>query len=264
MGTSLTAVERAERLARYYDLDTLDVSYDAELYLQLAHEAGGDVLELAIGSGRVAIPLALAGHRVVGVDDDPAMLARGRDAWRDQRGEADADRLEFLEGDFQTFRADGRFGLVLIAVNTFLLAEDDDARLRILASMREHLRPGGVAVIEVSTPDDEELARYDGRIQHEWLRTDPATGEQVSKHISARYEPEEGTVSLTQIYEWTPAHGGPISRVAKVDVLHLVEAQHLAELARRAGFDEVDPRGDHLASPHGAGSHRLILLARLV
>jgi SAM-dependent methyltransferase len=108
----------------------LDVSYDAELYLRLAHQAGGAVLELAVGSGRLAIPLALAGHRVVGVDHDSAMLERARAAWQRSRGPVERERLSVHEGDFMSFRCAERFSLAFIAVNTFLLAEDDAARLR--------------------------------------------------------------------------------------------------------------------------------------
>ncbi len=137
MSTELSTAEAAATLARYYDLDVLDVAYDAELYQQLAHEARGDVLEIAVGSGRLGIPLALAGHRVVGIDNDPAMLQRARDAWARVRGGAEPDRFTVLEGDFLTYRGEARFGLSLIAVNTFLLAEDDATRLAIL---RNHAR----------------------------------------------------------------------------------------------------------------------------
>lgn len=260
----LTANARAEALARFYDLDVLDVSYDSEIYLAIAHETDGDVLELAVGSGRLAIPLALAGHRVVGVDHDAAMLARARTRWREVRGPVDADRLDLHEGDFTTFRAAGRFGLAFIAVNTFLLSEDDGARLALLSAMREQLAPGGRAVIEVSTPDEEELASFDGRLQLEWLRHDPETGDLVAKLVSARHDPDLSSVALTQVFEWTPAQGGPLSRVVRTDTLHLLTARHLGELALQAGFADVDLRGDHLSMPYGTGSHRAILVARLL
>jgi len=264
MTGNLTAAEAADRLARYYDLDLIDITYDSELYLELAHEAGGPVLELGVGSGRVAIPLALAGHDVVGIDNDPAMLARAEAIWQEVRGELEATRLTVRAGDFTSYRSHERFGLALIAVNTFLLAEDDDVRLSILRTMRAHLRPGGIAAVEVGTPDQAELERYDRRLQHEWLREDPETSEMVSKSISANHDPAAGTLDLTQIYEWTAAPGGVLNRVAKVDVLHLLLAEHLGDLARQAGFDDVDLRGDYLLTPHGAGSHRVILVARLV
>ncbi len=260
----MTADERAERLARYYDLDLLDVTYDAELYQRLAHETGGPVLELGVGSGRLAIPLALAGHHVLGIDNEPAMLRRAGHAWEQARGRLDRGRLKLEEGDFFTFRGGPRFGLALIAVNTFLLAEDDAARLAILSTMRESLHEGGAAVVEVSTPDDAELSRFDRRLHHEWLRHDPETDEQVSKTIVAEHDPDAGTLELTQLYEWTPPEGGPVSRVTKVDRLHLLSAEHLGRLARQAGFGGLDLWGDHLLIPYGSRSHRAILVARLV
>ena len=90
-----------------------------------------------------------------------------------------------VAGDFYDFRTEARFRLALIAVNTFLIAEDDEARLAILTTMRRSLRPGGIAAVEVGTPDEAELTRFDGRRQHEWLRIDPETGEEVTKTISA-------------------------------------------------------------------------------
>ena len=264
MNEGITAEEQAARLARYYDLDFLDVHYDAELYQQLAHDSGGPVLELGAGSGRIAVPLALAGHEVHGVDLDEAMLERGRQHWADARGSLDPERLTFETGDFFEYRPGARFGLALIAVNTFLLAEDDDARVAILTTMRESLRPGGLAAVEVGTPDAAELEGFDGRLQHEWLRVDPQTGEEVSKTISAVHEAADASVLLTQIYEWTPPCGGPLSRVTHTDHIHLVSPEQLGDLALAAGFAKVDLWGDHLSTPYHPGSHRVILVARLV
>ena len=264
MTSGLAIADRDIRLARYYDLDFVDVHYDAELYQQLAQESGGPVLEFGVGSGRLAIPLALAGHQVLGIDKDEAMLERGRRRWNDVRGGLEADRLLLEAGDFFDLRPEPRHGLALIAANTFLIAEDDDARLTILSVMREGLRPGGIAAVEVGTPDQAELDRFDGRRQHEWLRIDPETGEEVTKTISAIHDASDDSVLLTQIYEWTPLSGGPLSRVTHQDHIHLVSADHLGELAREAGFGSVDLRGDHLSIPHGPGIQRVILVARLV
>lgn len=260
----LTERQAADILARFYDLDVLDVAYDADLYQRLAHEAGESVLELAVGSGRLAIPLALAGHRVVGVDHDAAMLERASARWNSVRGAIERERLSLHEDDFTSFRADERFDLVFIAVNTFLLAEDDSARLSLLRAMREQLRPGGVAVLEVSTPDEDELASFDGRVQLEWLRHEPESGDLVAKMASARYDPDVESVQLCQIFEWTPAYGGSVSRATRTDVLHLVPAVRLVDLTRQSGFGEVDLWGDHLAMPYGSRSHRAIIVARLV
>ena len=68
----------AAALARLYDLDLLDDPGDLDLYLAMADRADGPILELAAGTGRLAVPLAVAGHPVTAVDLDPAMLERAR------------------------------------------------------------------------------------------------------------------------------------------------------------------------------------------
>jgi SAM-dependent methyltransferase len=259
-----SAEGREARLARYYDLDFLDVTYDAELYLELARDAPGPVLELGVGSGRLAVPLALAGHPVLGIDTDMAMLDRAAHRWETARGRLPRARFETALGDFYRFRSRRRFGLAFLAVNTFLLAEDDKARVAVLSTMRDHLLPGGTAAIEIGTPDARELARYDRRVLHEWLRYDPVAHEMVSKSMVAEHDPDLDTLELTQIFEWTAREGGVLSRVTRTDLLHLISADQLARLAREAGFSEVDVRGDHLAIPHHHGSQRAILVARLV
>ena len=87
----------AAALARLYDLDLVDDPGDLDLYLALAGRADGPILELAVGTGRLAIPLAEAGHAVTGVDLDPAMLDRARA--RRRSGTAGEDRLTLVEAD---------------------------------------------------------------------------------------------------------------------------------------------------------------------
>src|SRR6266566_6998533 len=70
----------AGALARLYDLDVAEDPGDLDLYLALAARTGGPILELAVGTGRLAVPLAAAGWDVTGVDIDEAMLARARSA----------------------------------------------------------------------------------------------------------------------------------------------------------------------------------------
>src|SRR5512141_1164153 len=90
--------ERSAALARLYDVDLIEDPGDVELYLALARRTGGPVLEIAAGSGRVAIPLAAAGFDVTAVDLDPAMLARAAAA-SEAEGSAVRKRLDFVEAD---------------------------------------------------------------------------------------------------------------------------------------------------------------------
>ena len=87
-----------DTLARLYDLDLVEDPGDLDLYLALAARAGGSVLELAAGTGRIAVPLAEAGHAVTAVDIDAAMLARLRRR-AEAAGDAARRRLTIVEAD---------------------------------------------------------------------------------------------------------------------------------------------------------------------
>ncbi len=71
----------------------------------------------------------------------------------------------------------------------------------------------------------------------------------MSKSICADHDPAAQTMELTQIYEWTPPHGGVLSRVTKIDLLHLLSAEHLGELAVRGGLHGGRPQGGPSAHP---------------
>jgi len=88
----------AAAIARLYDLDLSVEPGDVDLYRALAKRTGGPILELAVGSGRIAVPLAEDGHRLVGVDIDPAMLDRAR-ARLAAAAPKVRERVELVEGD---------------------------------------------------------------------------------------------------------------------------------------------------------------------
>ena len=152
----------AAALARLYDLDLVDDPGDLDLYLALAERADGPILELAVGTGRLAIPLAEAGHLVTGVDIDPAMLERARAR---ARGTAGEDRLTLVEGDVVGLGLPdaGHYGLAFIALNSLLVLPTRAAQRAAIRALADHLAPGGLAVVDVWLPDAEDLARFDGR-----------------------------------------------------------------------------------------------------
>lgn len=259
-----TARTRADDLARYYDLDLRDDPGDLDLYRALLTRRPGPVLELAAGSGRLAVPLALAGHEVVALDNDPAMLARTTALWTARRGRRPADRLRTIEADLTTVRLDGRYGMVFIGLNSLLLMADEDAQAAAFRTIAAHLAPDGVAVVDVLLPDADDLALYDGRLLVEWVRRDPETGEQVVKLASARHDAATATVDLTQIFDASPPEGGAVRRVIRQDRLRLLTARELTLMATAAGLAVEDIVGDYQMTPLGPGAERAVLLARLV
>jgi SAM-dependent methyltransferase len=252
----------AEALARLYDLDLVDDPGDLDLYLALAARAGGPVLELAAGTGRLAVPLAEAGHAVTAVDIDPAMLDRMRHRVA-MAGSAVGGRLTIVAGDLLDLRLDeGRpFSLAFIALNSLFLLASRDAQRRAFRTMADHLEPGGLAVADVWLPDADDLARFDGRLILEYDRMDPETGRRVTKVAAAQHDAATGIVNLTTIYE-EGRQGEPAARWVRRDVLRLASSGELEDFATDAGLEVETIAGDYDLGPLGSGGDRAIVVAR--
>jgi SAM-dependent methyltransferase len=251
----------AAELARLYDLDLTDDPGDLDLYTALAAATDQPILELGVGTGRLAIPLAAAGHAVTGVDRDGAMLDRARAT---ANAQADAGRrLELVEGDIATVRlaAAGSFGLAFIALNTLMLLGTRDGQRAAVATLAAHLAPDGRAVVDVWQPDADDLARFDGRIVLEYARRDAATGSWVTKTASAVHDAARQSVALTSIYEASRA-GAVVRRWIRQDRLRLVSADELVGMAEDAGLEVEQLAGGYDLEPLGPGSDRAILVAR--
>ncbi len=250
----------AAALARLYDLDLRDDPGDLDLYLALAERADGPVLELGAGTGRLAVPLAMAGHQVTAVDLDPAMLDRAR-------GHAAAtgvppDRLALVEADLLDLRLPdaGRYALAFIALNSIMLLASRDAQRRAVATLAAHLGPGGLAVVDAWLPDAEDLARFDGRVILEWPRTDLESGMVVTKAGSAQHDAATNTVELTAIYE-EGRQGEPTRRWVRHDRLRLISADELAGFAEDAGLRVERIAGGYDLGALGPGAERAVLIA---
>src|SRR5205085_7705091 len=97
------------------------------------------VLELAVGSGRTAIPIAQAGHRVVGIDNDPAMLRLAAQK-RDSVG-LKSTQLQLIKRDILNLRLNRKFDWICLFFNTFLVFTTLQEQHRALDNIRRHLKP---------------------------------------------------------------------------------------------------------------------------
>lgn len=248
-------------LARYYDLDMDAQAADVDLYLALARAVDGPILEMAAGSGRICVPLAAAGHEVVGVDIDGAMLDRARAAHEKMGGEGS---LELVQADITSLSMDRRFSLVVLAFNSLLMLSGRDAQKAALSVMAAHLAPGGRAVIDVVLPTPEDLGLYDTRVELAWQRIDQETGDRVAKLWSARYDSAAAIARIETMFDTWPDQGGPVRRVSRTDEMHLLSASDLLDMAERAGLRPETVAGDHEMGPFGPDSLRVVLVSGLL
>jgi SAM-dependent methyltransferase len=247
-------------LARLYDLDLQDDPGDLDLYRALADRADGAVLELAVGSGRLAVPLAVAGHRVTGIDRDPAMLGRARE--RAAEHGLPGERLELVEADLLDTRLPdaGEYAFAFLALNSLMLLPSRDAQRGAIRTLADHLAPGGLAAVDVWLPDGDDLGRYDGRLILEWIRPDPTTGALVTKTGSAIHDAASGTIVLTSIFD-EATQGGAATRWIRQDRLRLVSADELRAFGDEAGLRVELVAGGYDLGPIGPGSERAVLIA---
>jgi len=168
-----------DRIASIYDPWSRSVTEDVEFYVEQALAAGGPVVELAVGTGRIAIPIAVAGIDVIGVDSSPAMLEVAHAA----ADEASvSERVDLRLGDLRDPPVPERVPLVICPFRSLLHMETEDEKLRALRAARNLLESGGSFVFDVFAPSREDIEETDGR----WIEREPGIFERANWDEAAR------------------------------------------------------------------------------
>ena len=173
-----------DAIASFYDPWSRSVTEDVDFYVDRALASGGPMVELAVGTGRIAIPVARAGIRVIGVDTSPAMLAVARKA-AEQVGVA--EQLDLRLGDLREPPVSERVPLVVCPFRSLLHMETEAEKLRALRAARALLEPDGHFVFDVFAPSREDIEETNGR----WLEREPGIFER------ADWDEESRTLSLS-------------------------------------------------------------------
>jgi SAM-dependent methyltransferase len=166
-------------IARLYDPWSRSVIEDIGFYVEEALASGGPIVELGVGTGRIAIPIAAAGVQVIGVDASAGMLA----VCAEEAKRAGVDQLlDLRQGDLRHPPVDERVNLVTCPFRAFLHLSSDDDRLQALQSARELLRPNGRLIFDVFKPSQEDIDETDGR----WIEREPGIDERADWDMTQR------------------------------------------------------------------------------
>jgi ubiquinone/menaquinone biosynthesis C-methylase UbiE len=193
-----------DAIARVYDPWSASVTEDIEFYVEEAVAAGGPIVELAVGTGRIAVPVAKAGIRVIGVDASAGMLEVAREY---AQTEGVAELVELRLGDMREPPVTERVGLVLIPFRSLLHMTTEADRLRALRAAHGLLVPGGRLVFDVFAPSRDDVEDTHGR----WLEREPGIFERAdwdegerTLTLSVRRGEEASTMSLAWLSppEW--------------------------------------------------------------
>lgn len=245
-------------IARYYDQAHGEIEEDIGMMQTFAQETGGPILEVGVGTGRVALPLAQAGYDVVGVDSSQEMLEM---AARRQQGMSLDNRVKWVQADFRDFELDSRFPLIYCAYNTFLHLIDEQDQLNALRCWRRHLQPDGHLVLDVENPELFAITEADGSIELSASYEDEETGNLVHVLRSGWADFADQVIKMNIFYDEVDAEG-VVRRIATTFPMRILFRRELSLLLRMAGFERLNFFGDHQLSPWQSDSPRLIVAAR--
>ena len=245
----------------YDDLYSTEWETDAAVDRLAVLAEGGPVLELGIGTGRLALPLLEQGLEVHGVDGSADMVAK-------LRAKPGGDRIPVVVGDFATADAGRTFSLVVLAVNTIFALPDQQAQVACFVNAARHLAPSGRFVIEAWVPDigafrNNRRVRprvmHSDRISIEAAELDPV--EQIMRTTQAVLS--EGSVRLfpaNHRYAWPAeldlmAQLGGLRREARwadwTGAAFTADSQAHVTVYRRDPVTEAEPSGADAVGPEG-------------
>jgi len=203
-----------DAIARLYDPWSRSVTEDVSFYVGEAREVAPPVVELGVGTGRIAVPIAAEGIRVVGVDSSPGMLEVCR-----ERAEVAgvAELVDLHLGDLREPPISERVQLVLCPFRSYLHLHTDEERLQALEAARGLLVPGGRLIFDVFAPGADDIEETHDR----WLEREPEIFER------AKWDTEARTLTLSV--------RGPSGETTMA--LAWLSADEWRALLNRAGFE---------------------------
>jgi SAM-dependent methyltransferase len=241
-------------IAHIYEAEHVGWDDDLEMYTAFARRTGSPVLDLGCGSGRVAVPLAVAGFEVRGIDASDALLAIAHGKARDKSVKVDLRR-----DDMRRFSTDQSYALVLCSLDTFLHLESLEDQIDTLQAVHAALRPGGTFVVDLFHPVLERLAARDGVLRFQGAFAGPG-GTTVTHLVAWDVDPAAQTILATHLYDLATPEGALQRRTAtmRLRYVHRFELEHAL---RSVGFRQIELYGDPGLGPFEADSERMIFAA---
>ena len=231
--------------AVWHDIECGSYAADLPLWDELAGEAPRDVLDLGCGTGRVSVRLARHGHRVTGIDLEPAFLeeaARRAQAWK--------VGLDTVATDARSFDLGRRFDLVLAPMQLVQLFHGPEERMGMLNAVAAHLRPGGLFGAALMSLEGEDVGdEYippgpDMRDVDGWVYS--------SQPVAVRLLDRGSAISLDRLRTIVAPDGGRTSEPSEIRLELLSPDQYEDEVAvaglALAGRREIAPTEDHVGS----------------
>ena len=252
------ALKRHRAIAEYYDFEYPHHEFleqDVPFFLGQMPKKRQSVLELAVGTGRAAIPVAQAGHRVVGIDyvDDMLAIARRK---RDAVGLTDK-HLRLVRQDALKLNLDQKFDWIVILFNTLLAFTTLEELDRVLQNVRRHLKPRGRFFLDVFNPDHGMLSREHERGLDRDVFHVPELDRTVFRTTDIARDMSAQRMRITTRYQWFDAFGRPRRETFAFDMT-CIFPRELQLLLERNGLQIERLWGNYDGTPFTKRSPRII------
>jgi SAM-dependent methyltransferase len=247
-------------VARFYDYEQKEFTNDIPFYVEFAEQCGGEVLELACGTGRILVPIARQGIKVTGLDASEEMLNIAR-----QKLQAEHDireRITLVRGDMRTFDLRKRFSMVFTGFRSFqcLLTKAD--QIACLKTVHKHLTTKGLFILDLFAPRHDLLAQVKRSFDIGKFH-DEENDVYVQRRAEDRYDLAKQTLHEDRFYEWTDKHGKFHSHRWSFDLSYLFRFE-TELLLEKCGFVADSIYGDFDKSPYDYYSGEQIFVARKI
>lgn len=243
-------------IADVYDLWSADMAADVPYYVAEAVASRGPVLEVGVGTGRVAIAIAEAGIEVVGIDVSEAMLERART----RVAKADVTNLvELVVADMRTADLGRTFPLAVLPYRVLAHALTTEDLLATLRTVRRHLEPNGRIVLSIAVPRAEDLAADDAL--HFEGRFDLDDGSRAVLWRSSTYEPGTQLLTFQFVVDHLDDNDAVTQRVHGSARVRQCSPGEIDLALAMAGFDIQVRHGWFDRRPHGPDSIEYVVEA---
>lgn len=249
----------------FYDAEYVHIGGDTGYYAGLAASTQGEVLELAVGTGRLAIPMAQLGGRVTGVDLMPGMIEEAN-AKKARLLPVEQERLEFIVGDMRTIRLGRKFNKVIIAFNTLMhMTRDEDLRAT-FETVAIHLEDDGLFHLDLHTPHPavNPTEDPDGRYDPQEM-IDPRDGKRYVVTESNQYDARNQINEMSFFYQEVDIRGEDVGEeIERCLRLRVIFPRELDLWLHNSGFEIVEDFDDfEKTKPFSGEGGRRVLAARL-
>jgi SAM-dependent methyltransferase len=240
-----------EEFADIYDIEYADFTEDIPFWKRVI--TGKKILEIGIGTGRIAVPLSKYGYKITGIERSPDMLRILQQKVKQKH----INNIKPLKADMRNFDLKEKFDFAFIPFHLFHEAIARRDQERTLHCVREHLKRKGKLGIDLFHFRYDQLEHAD-LLRWEKVFDDPGTGEQWYRFVSNRVDQERQIIYHLIRYEYT---GTPVKVLYCEVGFHYYTPFEILNLLEKCGFVCLDIYGDYQRGKFTNRSHKMIIIA---